>query len=81
MSKNNVFFFSPGGYGPQCRLDFWAENLDVIGIPGTEEYIDNLSDAAVDYVNESDVDYGCYFITRARAEELLKELQSLLEEK
>ena len=79
--KNNVFFFSPGGYGPSCRLDFWAENFDVPGVPGTEEYADNLTEAALDYVVESDVDYGCYYITRERAEELLKQLQSLLEEK
>lgn len=70
--KNNVFFFSPGGYGPSCRLDFWAESMEV------DEDFDEALD---EYIENSNIDYGVYCISRERAEELLKELQSLLEEK
>lgn len=79
--KNNVFFFSPGGYGPHCRLDLWAETMEVDAEEGTEEYAEILDEMASDYIVTSDVDYGCYFITRDRAEQIVKELQVLLEEK
>ena len=78
--KNNAFFFSPGGYGPHSRFDFWAEHLEVEGEEGTDEYEDNLYEASCDYVDEADVDYGCFFFDRERAKELLEELKKLLEE-
>jgi hypothetical protein len=27
MSKYNIFLYSPGGYGPHSRMDFWADKL------------------------------------------------------
>lgn len=78
--KNNAFFFSPGGYGPYSRLDFWGEHLEVEGEEGSEEYDDNLHEAAMDFCTEADVDYGCFYITRERAEKLLETLKKLLEE-
>ena len=78
MSKKyNAFFFSPGGYGPYSRLEFWGEKLEVE--EGSEKYNDNLHEKATEYVFEVDVDYGCYYITRERAEKLFEELKELLE--
>lgn len=78
--KNNAFFFSPGGYGPYSRFEFWGEHIKVESPEGTEEYDDELHEAAEEYASDADVDYGCYYITRERAEKLLEELKKLLEE-
>lgn len=75
--KNNIFLFSPGGYGPYSRLEFWADHMEV----GDDE--DDWQDAADDYFDKNcrDVDYGCYYMEREQAEQLLETLKKLLEEK
>lgn len=78
--KNNAFFFSPGGYGPYSRLDFWGEHVDAGVEESHKDYDDYLQEAIEERAQSMDVDYGCYYITRERAEELLKELKELLEE-
>lgn len=75
--RNNIFFFSPGGYGPYTHnLEFWAEHVDA------EEDSDEWMDAADDLVQEMqhDVDYGLYFLSRKNIEELVETLKKLLEE-
>lgn len=73
--KNNIFLFSPGGYGPFSRLEFWADHMEV-------KDDDDWWDAADEYYDENcrDVDYGCYYMDRKAAEALLKTLKKLLEE-
>ena len=80
MSKNNIFYFSPGGYGPYSRIHFWADHLELENEEGTEEYDDEFQEAADESVHDQDADYGCYYMNREGLEHLVKRLQDLLEE-
>ena len=74
MSKkdNNIFLYSPGGYGPYSRLYFWADHIEA----ATE---DDWQDAADEYIDEQEtVDYGCYYMSREHAEKVYKTLGKLL---
>jgi len=75
--KNNIFCYSPGGYGPYSRIQFWADKL----VLEDEEDDDEWQEAADEYMDDQDVDYGCYYMSREEAEKLLGTLKTLLEEK
>jgi hypothetical protein len=75
--KNNIFLFSPGGYGPSSRIHFWADRIEP---ENNKENNDEWWDSAHEYVGEQDVDYGCYFMSREQVETLLETLKKLLEE-
>jgi hypothetical protein len=74
--SNNIFLFSPSGYGPHSRIQFWAAHIEP---EDNEENNDEWYEAACDYANDQDVDYGCYFMSRKSAESLLETLKKLLE--
>lgn len=78
--KNNVFYFSPGGYGPYSRIHFWADHLELEEEVGTEEYDDEFQEVAEDSCHEQNVDYGCYYMNREALEKLVADLQKLLKE-
>jgi hypothetical protein len=75
--KNNIFLYSPGGYGPNSRIYFWADHIEP---ENNQDDNDEWFEAACDYTNEQDVDYGCFFMSRNDAEQLLEALKKLLEE-
>jgi hypothetical protein len=74
--KNNVFFYSPGGYGPHEQPQFWAERVEYEG--DEEDWLAAASDLHDEI--RHDIDYGCFFMSREQAEDLVKQLQKLLEE-
>jgi hypothetical protein len=78
--KNNIFLFTPGGYGPHSRIHFWAAHIEPENIDDDDD--DGWIDAAHEYVDEHahDVDYGCYFMSRKDAEKIVEDLKKLLEE-
>lgn len=78
--KNNIFYFSPGGYGPNSRIRFWGDYLELEEEEGTEEYDDEFQEAADESVHDQDADYGCYYMNREDLEKLVIRLQKLLEE-
>lgn len=75
--KNNIFLFSPGGYGPHSKIQFWATHIEP---EDNKENNDEWYEAACYYTGEQDIDYGCYFISREEAENLIETLKKLLEE-
>jgi hypothetical protein len=77
--KNNIFLYSPGGYGHYSKPEFWSERIEP---EDNEDSRDEWYDAALDYVGAHtyDVDYGLFFMSRKDAEELLETLKKLLEE-
>lgn len=78
--KNNIFFFTPGGYGPYSRIRFWGDHIEA---EDSEDNNDEWTDAAYDYMDEqhvNDVDYGCYFMSRKDVEQIIEDLKKLLEE-
>lgn len=76
--EDNIFLYSPGGYGPYTRLDIWSDFMEYETSTDPEEDDDNWMDAMQDFVTEQDVDYGCYCMTREMAEEVYKKLGKLL---
>jgi hypothetical protein len=76
--KNNIFLYTPGGYGPYSRIRFFADRIKGDSNAGNDEWID----AAHDYVDEKqhDIDYGLYFMTREDVEKLIVSLKALLDE-
>ena len=75
--KNNIFLYSPGSYGPYSRLKVWAVHIEP---ENNEENNDEWYEAACDYALQQDTDYGCFFISREDAEQLIEKLKKLLEE-
>lgn len=78
--KYNIFYFSPGGYGPYSRIHFWGDRLELEEEEGTEEWDDEFQEAADESVHDQDADYGCYYMDREALEKLIANLQELLRE-
>lgn len=75
--KNNIFMYSPGGYGPYSRIYVWADHIDFEGEEGDDDY----QEAVDEYLDQQpSVDYGFYYMNREECEKLVKGLQKLLEE-
>lgn len=74
--KNNIFFYSPGGYGPCETPSLGADHIEY---DGDEE---DWYDAAWGYYDAQlrDTDYGCFFFSREDAQKLFDTLKELLEE-
>ena len=83
MNKNNIFLFSPGGYGPYSRIHFWGDHIEAEGNEADNDADnDEWTDAAHNYVDDHnhDVDYGVWFMSRKELENLVETLKKLLEE-
>jgi len=57
---------------------FWGEHIEVDGEEGSDEYDDNLHEAATEVALDGSVDYRYFFMQRDDLEKLVKELQELL---